>query len=219
MCPQLHLELCFRDPHVIMSLLYQCAVFLVLIHTPDFLSFCHHRGFLTCADFAVVGLAHPVVALAERTVVFARLGHLADADSTLTPASATAQLPPWDTAPELRLRPGQPAGGRNTQPAPVRTAKRTSCGQSQGLQLGPDESLAHLKPPSCHWLQPTPRILFLTPLQLWFQIITCLKSPNFLHFYQKCHCYLQECLYSISLTFLTTLASSTFPSGIPGIYA
>lgn len=102
-----------------MSLLYQCAMFLVLIYTPNVLNFCHHQGFLTCADFPVVGLAHPVVALAEGTVVFARLGHLADADSTLTPASVTAQLPPWGAAPELRLSPGQPAGSRDTQSAPV----------------------------------------------------------------------------------------------------
>lgn len=106
-----------------MSLLYQCAVFLVFIYIPNFLSFCHHQGFLTCADFPVVGLAHPVMALAERTVVFARLSHLADADSTLTPASVTAQLPPRDTAPQLRLSPGQPAGSRDTQSAPVGDSK------------------------------------------------------------------------------------------------
>lgn len=99
------------------------------------------------------------------------------------------------------------------------TARRISCGQSQGLQLRADESLAHLKPPSCHWLQPIPIIFILPPLQLWLQIIlTCLKSPNF-HFHQKSHCYPQECLYFILLILFTTLASSTFPSGISGIYA
>lgn len=99
------------------------------------------------------------------------------------------------------------------------TANRITCGQSQGLQLRAHESLAHGKPPSFHWLQPIPRIVFLPPLQLWLQIITCLKSPNFLHFRQKSHCYLQECLYFILLTFLTTLGSSTFSSGVSGIYA
>lgn len=128
MCPQFRLDLCFRDPYVIMSLLYQRAVFLVLIYTPNFLSFCHHQGFLTCADFPVVGLTHPVVALTERTVVLARLCHLADADSTLTPAPAIAQLPPWDAAPELWLSPGQPAGSRNTQTAPVGDSKQNKLG-------------------------------------------------------------------------------------------
>lgn len=99
------------------------------------------------------------------------------------------------------------------------TANWMSCGQSQGLQLRASESLAHLKPPSCHWLQSIPRILLLPPLQLRLQIITCLKSPSFLCFHQKPHCFPQECLYFILLTFLTTLASSTFPSGISGIYA
>lgn len=99
-------------------------IILVSIHTPNFLSFCHHQGFLTWAGFPIVGLAHPVVALAEWTVVFARLSHLADADPTLTPSSVIAQLPPWDAAPELRLSPGQPAESRNTQTAPVEDSKQ-----------------------------------------------------------------------------------------------
>lgn len=115
-----------------MSLLLQCAVSLVLMHTSNFLSFCHHQVFLTCADFPVIGLAHPVVALAERTVVFTRLSHLADADSTLTPASVIAQLPPWDAAPELRLSLGQPAGSGNTQTAPVGDSKKNKLWSKPG---------------------------------------------------------------------------------------
>lgn len=99
-------------------------MFLVIIYTLNFLSSCHHSGFLTCADLPVVGLAHPVVALAERTIVFAGLGHLANADSTLASAPVTAQLPPWDTAPELRFGLGQLAQRRTTQTAPVEDSKQ-----------------------------------------------------------------------------------------------
>lgn len=107
-------------------------IILVLTYTPNFLRFCHHQGFLTCTDFPIVGLAHPVVALAERAVVFARLSHLADADSTLTSASVIAQLPPWDAAPELRLSLGQPAGSRNTQTAPVGDGKQNKLWSKPG---------------------------------------------------------------------------------------
>lgn len=89
-----------------------------------FLSFSHHSGFLTCTDLPIVDLAHPVVALAERTIVFTGFCHLADADSTFASASPTAQLPPWDAAPELRLGPGQPARRRTTQTAPAEDSKQ-----------------------------------------------------------------------------------------------
>lgn len=72
------------------------------------------------------------MALAERAVVFARLSHLADADSTLTSASVIAQLPPWDAAPELRLSLGQPAGSRNTQTAPVGDGKQNKLRSKPG---------------------------------------------------------------------------------------
>jgi len=98
-------------------------VFLLIIYTLDVLSFCHHSGFLTCADLPIIDLAHPVVALAERAVVLAGLRHLADADPTLASASVAAQLPPRDAAPELRLSPGQPARRRTTQTAPAEDSK------------------------------------------------------------------------------------------------
>lgn len=111
--------------HNRVSMVSVCCVpniFLLIIYTLIFLSFCHHSGFLTCTDLPIIDLAHPVVALAERTIVFAGLSHLADADSTLASASVTAQLPPWDAAPELRVSPGQPAQ-RTTQTAPAEDSK------------------------------------------------------------------------------------------------
>lgn len=63
------------------------------------------------------------MALAQRTIVFAGLRHLADADSTVAPAPAAAQLPPGDVAPELCLGPGQAACSRTAQSAPEEDSK------------------------------------------------------------------------------------------------
>lgn len=46
---------------------------------------------LTCADLAIVGLAHPIVALTQGPEVGARLRHVTDADSAVAAAPAVAQ--------------------------------------------------------------------------------------------------------------------------------
>lgn len=70
---------------------------------------------VACAGAAVVGLAHPLVALAQGPEVHARLAHVTDADPAVAPAAAVAQSAPWGLpgrpAPALRLGPGQPARG------------------------------------------------------------------------------------------------------------
>lgn len=70
---------------------------------------------MACAGLAVVGLAHPLVALTQGPKVGAGLGHVTDADATVAPAPTVAQRAPGGlprgAAPALRLRPGQPAGG------------------------------------------------------------------------------------------------------------
>lgn len=77
---------------------------------------------LTCTGAAVVGLAHPLVALAQGPEVHAGLAHVTDAHPAVAAAAAVAQSAPWGlpgrAAPALRLGPGQPArGGARAAPA------------------------------------------------------------------------------------------------------
>lgn len=77
---------------------------------------------LTCTGAAVVGLAHPLVALAQGPEVHAGLAHVTDAHPAIAAAAAVAQSAPWGlpgrAAPALRLGPGQPArGGARAAPA------------------------------------------------------------------------------------------------------
>lgn len=77
---------------------------------------------MACTGAAVVGLAHPLVALTQGPEVHARLAYVTDADPAVAPAPAVAQSAPWGLpgrpAPALRLRPGQPA--RRPRPASQR---------------------------------------------------------------------------------------------------
>lgn len=102
---------------------------------------------LTCAGAAVVGLAHPLVALAQGPEVHARLAHVTDADPAVAPAAAVAQSAPWGLpgrpAPALRLGPGQPARG----------ARPASAGAT-------NHSRATVKPRHCP-CDPSPRCLHL----------------------------------------------------------
>lgn len=163
-CPQSRLESCFRDTYITASLLLTSVLCSQCIsgYNIYFLSFCHHSGFLTCTDLPVVDLAHPVVALAERTVVFAGLCHLADADSTFASASVTAHLPPWDAAPELRLGPGQPARS-TTQTAPAEDSKQNKLQSKPGAAAQSWGELGSWETTLRPRLQPIPGISFLMP--------------------------------------------------------
>ena len=76
---------------------------------------------LTCTGAPVVGLAHPLVALAQGPEVHAGLAHVTDADPAVAPAAAVAQSAPWGLpgrpAPALRLGPGEPARGARASSA------------------------------------------------------------------------------------------------------
>ena len=50
---------------------------------------------LTCTGAAVVGLAHPLVALAQGPEVHAGLAHVTDAHPAIATAAAVAQSAPW----------------------------------------------------------------------------------------------------------------------------
>lgn len=109
-----------------------------------------HRLPLTCAGAPVVGLAHPVVALAQGPEVHAGLRHVANADPAVAPAAAVAQSAPWGLpgrpAAALRLRPGQPASG--PRPAPARAANHS--GATVRSRHGPPSTLSACFPPSAH---------------------------------------------------------------------
>lgn len=93
---------------------------------------------LTCTGAPVVGLAHPLVALTQGPEVHARLAHVTDADTAVTPAPAVAQSAPWGLprcpAPALRFGLGEPAQG--TRPASAWGDKpQQGHGQAQTLPL------------------------------------------------------------------------------------
>lgn len=94
------------------------------------------------------------MALAQRTIVFAGLRHLADADSTIAPAPAAAQLSPGDAAPELCLGLGQVACSRTAQSTPEEDSKE------EKLRSKPGAGGETIPLPGLH---PFPKAPFLRP--------------------------------------------------------
>lgn len=116
--------------HLVTLFLGQVTVGWVLasVTKPSFITFASATVTLTvaCTGAAVVGLAHPLVALAQGPEVHAGLAHVTDAHPAIAAAAAVAQSAPWGlpgrAAPALRLGPGQPARG-GARAAPQRRRK------------------------------------------------------------------------------------------------